>query len=92
MDDLVTTEWLAGELGSPGLTILDASWHMPAANRDARAEYEERHIPGARFFVGPSICGSGANVTPPGVVDGARRMPEPFGVFVPVFAPRVVVE
>jgi thiosulfate/3-mercaptopyruvate sulfurtransferase len=50
MDDLVTTEWLAGELGSPGLTILDASWHMPAANRDARAEYEERHIPGARFF------------------------------------------
>ncbi|MFC7536556.1 3-mercaptopyruvate sulfurtransferase [Sphingomonas sp. GCM10030256] len=50
MNDLVTTEWLASELGAPDLTILDASWHMPAANRAARAEYEERHIPGARFF------------------------------------------
>lgn len=50
MDDLVTTEWLACELGAEDLVVLDASWHMPAANRDARAEYEERHIPGARFF------------------------------------------
>ena len=50
MRSLVTSEWLACELGAPGLTVLDASWHMPAANRDPRAEYEERHIPGARFF------------------------------------------
>ena len=26
------------------------SWHMPAAGRDARAEYDAAHIPGARFF------------------------------------------
>ena len=50
MDDLVTAAWLACEIGADDLTILDASWHMPGANRDARAEYEERHIPGARFF------------------------------------------
>ena len=50
MQDLVSTEWLAGELGTPDLTVLDASWHMPSTNRDPRAEYEERHIPGARFF------------------------------------------
>ena len=50
MDDLVTTEWLACELGADDLVVLDASWHMPAANRDPRADYEERHIPGARFF------------------------------------------
>ena len=50
MEDLVSTEWLACELGAADLVVLDASWHMPAANRDARAEYEERHIPGARFF------------------------------------------
>ncbi len=50
MQDLVSTEWLASELGAPDLVVLDASWHMPGANRDARAEYVERHIPGARFF------------------------------------------
>ena len=50
MDDLVSTEWLACELEADDLTVLDASWHMPAANRDPRAEYDARHIPGARFF------------------------------------------
>ncbi|WP_114228528.1 MULTISPECIES: 3-mercaptopyruvate sulfurtransferase [Sphingomonas] len=50
MQNLVSTEWLAGELGAPDLVVLDASWHMPAANRAPREEYEARHIPGARFF------------------------------------------
>ena len=50
MDDLVSTGWLAYELGAADLVLVDASWHMPSANRDARQEYEERHIPGARFF------------------------------------------
>ncbi|MES2120395.1 MAG: sulfurtransferase [Pseudomonadota bacterium] len=50
MDSLVTTEWLAGQLGEPGLTIVDASWHMPASGRSGRAEYLEVHIPGARFL------------------------------------------
>lgn len=47
---LVSTEWLASHLNDPDLRILDASWHMPASGRDARAEYEAAHIPGARFF------------------------------------------
>lgn len=47
---LVSTEWLATHLRDPDLRILDASWHMPASGRDARAEYEAAHIPGARFF------------------------------------------
>lgn len=53
MDDpktLVSTEWLAAHLGDPDLRIIDASWHLPAAGRDARAEYDAAHIPGARFF------------------------------------------
>ena len=49
-DPLVSTEWLSEHLGDPDLVILDASWHMPAEGRDARAEYAERHIPGAVFF------------------------------------------
>ena len=47
---LVTTGWLAEHLGAPDLRILDASWHMPDSGRDARAEFEAGHIPGARFF------------------------------------------
>lgn len=47
---LVSTAWLAQHLKDPDLRILDASWHMPASERDAKAEYDQAHIPGARFF------------------------------------------
>ncbi|WP_417586608.1 3-mercaptopyruvate sulfurtransferase [Pararhodobacter oceanensis] len=47
---LVSTDWLAAHLNDPDLRILDASWHMPDAGRDALAEYNDGHIPGARFF------------------------------------------
>lgn len=47
---LVTTEWLAGRLDDPEIRIIDASWHLPAAGRDGRAEYEARHIPGGVFW------------------------------------------
>ncbi len=47
---LVSTDWLAAHLSDPDLRVLDASWYLPALNRDARAEYEAGHIPGARFF------------------------------------------
>ena len=50
MDMLVSTGWLAAELGAPDLAVLDASLHLPSAQRDARAEYEDAHIPGARFL------------------------------------------
>lgn len=46
---LVSTEWLAAHLEAPALRVLDASWYMPASGRDARAEYEATHIPGAVF-------------------------------------------
>ncbi len=47
---LVSAAWLAGHLGDPGLVVLDASHHLPAAARNARAEYAAAHIPGARFL------------------------------------------
>jgi thiosulfate/3-mercaptopyruvate sulfurtransferase len=48
-DNLISTAWLAAHLNAPGLAILDCSWHLPAAKRDARAEYLSGHIPGALF-------------------------------------------
>jgi thiosulfate/3-mercaptopyruvate sulfurtransferase len=47
---LVSTEWLARHLQAPDLRVVDATWHMPGQGRNARAEYEARHIPGAVFF------------------------------------------
>lgn len=47
---LVSTDWLAANLKMPDLRILDASWYLPDMNRNARAEYDQAHIPGARFF------------------------------------------
>jgi thiosulfate/3-mercaptopyruvate sulfurtransferase len=44
---IVSTAWLGDHLGHPALRVLDASWYLPAAGRDARAEYEAAHIPGA---------------------------------------------
>ena len=46
----VDADWLQEKLGQPGLTIVDASWYLPAQKRDARAEYDAAHIPGAVFF------------------------------------------
>lgn len=47
---LVSTEWLAAHLQDPDLRVLDASWYLPDAGRDPKAEYDSGHIPGARFF------------------------------------------
>ncbi|MBY5986973.1 3-mercaptopyruvate sulfurtransferase [Roseovarius atlanticus] len=47
---LVSTDWLAAHLGDPDLRILDATYFLPGVDRDARAEYDQAHIPGARFF------------------------------------------
>ncbi|EZP68526.1 3-mercaptopyruvate sulfurtransferase [Sphingomonas paucimobilis] len=56
MDILVSTQWLAGELGKGGLRILDASLFLPGDPRDARAEFEQAHIPGAVFLDLPTLC------------------------------------
>ena len=47
---LVSTDWLGKHLKDPDLRVLDASWYLPDAGRDAKAEYDAAHIPGARFF------------------------------------------
>jgi thiosulfate/3-mercaptopyruvate sulfurtransferase len=46
----IDADWLEEKLGTPGLSIVDASWYLPAQKRDAKAEYEASHIPGAIFF------------------------------------------
>ncbi|MEM1051646.1 MAG: sulfurtransferase [Pseudomonadota bacterium] len=50
IESLVPTARLADQLSAPDLFILDTSRHLPATGRDPRAEFEEGHIPGARFL------------------------------------------
>ncbi|HYG30089.1 MAG TPA: 3-mercaptopyruvate sulfurtransferase [Allosphingosinicella sp.] len=50
MESLVSTEWLAAELGAPDLRVADATIFLPGSGRDGRAEYEAEHIPGAAFM------------------------------------------
>jgi thiosulfate/3-mercaptopyruvate sulfurtransferase len=53
---LKTTEWLADNLGKPGVVVVDASYYLPNQKRDAKAEYVASHIPGAVFFDINGIC------------------------------------
>jgi thiosulfate/3-mercaptopyruvate sulfurtransferase len=50
MGPLVSTNWLSDRLNSEDLVVIDATWFMPGTPRDARAEFAERHIPGAVYF------------------------------------------
>lgn len=43
-------------MGSPQLTIIDASWYVPAANVDCYKEFSEKRIPGSVFFDIDAIC------------------------------------
>lgn len=49
-DPLVTTDWLQAQLGDPRLRILDGTSPPPGDGRDARADFEAAHLPGAAFF------------------------------------------
>lgn len=50
MRDLVSTEWLAGELGNPDLVVLDCTTYLPNEPGNAEEGFRAAHIPGARRF------------------------------------------
>lgn len=59
---LVSADWLEARLGKPAISIVDGSWYLPAHQRDARAEYESGHIPGAVFFDQDSVVEPGSSL------------------------------
>ena len=69
---LISPQDLAAVIGRDGVSIVDASWYLPAQNRFAKAEYDAGHVPGAVFFDQDDI------------VDPASSLPHtlpPAGVF-----------
>lgn len=73
---VVSAEWLEAKLDEPGLSIVDGSWYLPAHKRDARAEYEAGHIPGAVFFDQDLV------VDPSASLPHTLPQPQQFGQFV----------
>ncbi|MBT5032493.1 MAG: 3-mercaptopyruvate sulfurtransferase [Proteobacteria bacterium] len=55
-NNLISTEELANKLGAENVTVVDCSWYLPTQGRDARAEFDLNHIPGAGFFDIDEIC------------------------------------
>ncbi len=76
MDSLVSTQWLADEMGASDLRIVDASWHLPDAKRDPAAEYVAGHIPGAVYMNLGELVDSNSPLdnTLPGAEKFASRM------------------
>lgn len=68
MESLVSTQWLANEMGASDLRIVDCTKHLPGTGRDPQAEYEAGHIPGAVFMDLGDLVDSNApveNTLPP---------------------------
>ena len=50
MHNVVSTEWLAGEMGRPDLIIFDCSTYLPNEPGNKKDGFRAGHIPGARLF------------------------------------------
>ncbi|MEO0345095.1 MAG: rhodanese-like domain-containing protein [Pseudomonadota bacterium] len=50
MSPLIDVGTLSALLGASDLKLFDASWYLPAESRNAAAEFEQAHLPGARYF------------------------------------------
>ena len=46
----MSASWLKENINGPGVKVLDASWYLPAMERDPMAEHAARRIPGSRYF------------------------------------------
>ncbi len=76
---VVSADWLQERLGPKGPKVVDASWFLPAQNRNARQEHQDAHIPGAVFFdqdeiVEPGVDLSHALPSPTVFADHASRL------------------
>lgn len=47
---LVSPQWLHDNLSATDVKVIDASWYLPAAQRNTQEEYLAGHIAGAVFF------------------------------------------
>ncbi len=78
MENLVSTEWLAAELGRPGLMVFDTTKYLPNEPFDGRAKFAEAHVPGADYFDIDLIADPDASL--PHMIPGAARFEKLMGL------------
>ena len=88
MKDLVSTEWLAGELGKPDLVVLDCTTYLPNEPGDIHSGFAATHIPGARLFDINAIADADTDL--PHMVPTAARFAKLIGALGVSNASRVV--
>jgi len=74
---LKSTEWVAAQLGKPGVVAVDGTYFLPTQKRDAKAEYLSAHIPGAVFFDINGICDHSSDL--PHMLPGPGQFAEQVG-------------
>jgi thiosulfate/3-mercaptopyruvate sulfurtransferase len=91
MESTVTTAWLAETLAEDpdSVVILDGTYHLPTAKRDAEAEFPEGHIPGAQRFDIDTVCDPDAPL--PHMIPSPERFQEAARALGISSATRVVV-
>jgi thiosulfate/3-mercaptopyruvate sulfurtransferase len=88
MQELVSTEWLAAELGKPALIVFDTTKYLPNEPFDGKAKFLEAHIPGARFFDIDEVADP--DTTLPHMIPGAARFEKLMGQLGVANASRIV--
>ncbi|HEY9687760.1 MAG TPA: 3-mercaptopyruvate sulfurtransferase [Coleofasciculaceae cyanobacterium] len=59
---LIETDALEKLLGDPRLRLIDATYYIPPAPRDACADFQAKHLPGAVFFDIDAIADTGTTL------------------------------
>jgi thiosulfate/3-mercaptopyruvate sulfurtransferase len=88
MEPLVSTEWLAAELGRPDLVVFDATMYLPDEAKNGRQEFLKAHIPGANYFDIDSVADPDTDL--PHMVPSAGRFAKLMGAMGVANASRVV--
>jgi thiosulfate/3-mercaptopyruvate sulfurtransferase len=78
MDNLVSTEWLARELGKPDLLVFDTTKYLPNEPFDGKTRFLEAHIPGARFYDIDEVADPDAEL--PHMIPSAARFEKLMGL------------
>ncbi|WP_380785091.1 sulfurtransferase [Sphingomonas sp. R86521] len=89
MDALVTTQWLADELGAADLRIVDATYVDGASGRDPAAEYRAGHIPGAVFLNLAQLRDTSADL--PNTLPDAKTIADRLGILGIASGDRIVL-
>lgn len=76
---VVSADWVEKQLGAPNFRLVDASWYLPAQNRNGAEEYAAGHIPGAVFFDQDAIADHSTGL--PHTIPSAELFAEAAGRF-----------